>query len=180
MATTSTYRLPVTGREVPAEFAEYTVTSLKQIQTHDGVALTATLRRNGKIVGTLEDQGYGGGINFYGRSVDYERDFNEAIGHIGIVTTDAPFDSPEWARWFYLHTPDGILEALISEYELARELKRHAKTSTVIGFGDPPDPDTVKIYKTADTDLAVRTARKNHPDEPVVQVFVDGAWKEVG
>ena len=56
-------RLPHSGLTVPHD--AYTVTAYTERKTHDGVAFTGTLRLNGKIIGTVENDGVGGPDTFH-------------------------------------------------------------------------------------------------------------------
>ena len=131
MTTATTVTLPATGREIPAELARFAVTSLKQMNTYDGVAVNATLRYDGKIIGNLEDDGRGGGTYLYPRTAEARAAWEAAIAA-----------TPDWTE-----THDGftltytaehglkgeaIAEWLIAEYEEARWLNREAKKGTVI------------------------------------------------
>lgn len=134
MTTATTVTLPATGREIPAELARFAVTSLKQMGTYDGVAVNATLRHDGKIVGTLEDDGRGGGTYLRPRTVEGRAaweaavaatpDWTEDHGDFTLTYTDASAKA------------EGIAEWLIAEYEEARWLNREAKKGTVIRRAD--------------------------------------------
>lgn len=64
----TTIRLPHTGLRVPDR--SLTVTAYKELITHDGVAFTANLRADRKIVGTIQNEGYGGPTGFYSHNPD--------------------------------------------------------------------------------------------------------------
>lgn len=57
-ATAAAITLPHTGLRVP--HTRFSVTGYKELNTHDGVAFTANLRRDNKTVGLIEQGGHGG------------------------------------------------------------------------------------------------------------------------
>jgi hypothetical protein len=106
-AEVTTIRLPHTGLRVPDR--SLSVTALKQLQTSGGVAYTANLRVNSRIVGLIENHGTGGMTSFYAGAwrVFGETHLDEYATHCrteegGPVTTenllDQLIDEYDWAR----------------------------------------------------------------------------------
>ncbi len=111
----SDYHVPHTG---------YAITGYKGHTTHDGVAFTATLRHDKKIIGTVENSGRGGSTFFYP---------NEK----GLADReDAKLEA------FWQHTLDdrgktpmelgAIFDALITEYEFTRDAAKAAKRGNIL------------------------------------------------
>ncbi len=110
----TTVRLPHTGLHVPDR--SLTITALKTLNTSDGYAVTANLRRNNKRVGRIENHGTGGMTFFYAddfkvfsdRELDaYAAQCRNEVG--GTVTTE------------------NLLDDLIEELLYQREINRMAK-----------------------------------------------------
>lgn len=74
-----TFTLPHSGLKVP--HTGYAVTSYREHKSWDGVAFTATLRLNGKIVGTIDNEGRGGPDTFHPTASTAEgyRDNRDAV-----------------------------------------------------------------------------------------------------
>jgi len=84
-----------------AEFpAEWSITGYKGHGTRDGVAWVAKLRRNGKVVGSLEDSGVGGSvfIDFWtkvGNSIDYGHNSEDAKAWAAAIAAALPDEKIE-------------------------------------------------------------------------------------
>ncbi len=63
VADATTVRLPHTGLRVPD--ASVKLTRLRQMRTRNGVSFNANLRVNNRIVGTIDNEGNGGGTWFH-------------------------------------------------------------------------------------------------------------------
>ncbi len=103
--------LPHSGLIVPND--DFRVSSLKQLETHDGVAFTGTLRWQGKIVGTIENQGTGGGT----------------WARIHDATADAVLTSWVSAARYEDRDAGGeeVMDDLISEYDWGKQIKAAEK-----------------------------------------------------
>jgi hypothetical protein len=126
--------LPHSGLTVPD--TSYTVTSYKEHQTHDGVAFTATLRRNGKIIGTVENDGRGGPDIFYPNTAGGMREQRDALEAFAARCTDARGVTPG---------VELLLGDLVTEYQTSRAINRAAKRGNTLlrllqdhEFGDGP------------------------------------------
>lgn len=119
-------RLPHTGLRVP--HARYRVTSLRQHKTHDGVAYAATLRYDGKTIGTIENQGTGGPTTYYPNSLRTQPGHHsreDLDAYAAQCTTDA--GEPESAEM--------VLDNLVTEYEWPKRIaKAAAKNRIVLRF----------------------------------------------
>jgi len=116
-AATDTILLPHSGLQVP--HTRLAVTSLQELKTFDGVAFRANLRLDGRIVGTIEDAGRGGGPMFYPRN-------STVFGHNEM---DA-FAAQCTTRWG-LHETEYVLGDLVDEYDTARTVARNAKAGKI-------------------------------------------------
>lgn len=127
-------RLPHSGLTVPD--SSYTVTSYKEHQTHDGVAFTATLRRNGKIIGHIENDGRGGPDTFYPNTAGGMREQRDALEAFAARCTDARGVTPDLEL---------LLGDLVTEYQTSRAIARATKRGNTLlrlladhEFGDGP------------------------------------------
>ncbi|WP_430788174.1 hypothetical protein [Actinoplanes sp. G11-F43] len=117
----SSIHLPHSGLTVPD--ISYTVTSYKEHQTHDGVAFTATLRRNGKIIGQIENDGCGGPDIFYPNTAGGVREQRDALEVFAARCTDARGVTPDVAL---------LCGDLVTEYQTNRAIVRAAKRGNTL------------------------------------------------
>jgi hypothetical protein len=127
-------RLPHSGLTVPD--ARYTVTSYRRHETHDGVAFTATLRLNGKIIGHIENDGGGGSDIFYPNTAGGMREQRDALEAFAARCTDARGVTPD---------VELLLGDLVTEYETSRAIARAATRGNALlrlmqdhDYGDGP------------------------------------------
>jgi hypothetical protein len=127
-------RLPHSGLTVPD--TSYTVTSYKDHQTHDGVAFTATLRLNGKIIGQIENDGRGGPDIFYPTTAGGMREQRDALEAFAARCADARGITPD---------VELLLGDLVTEYQTSRAINRATKRGKTLlrlledhEFGDGP------------------------------------------
>ncbi|MEV8504499.1 hypothetical protein AB0368_06660 [Actinoplanes sp. NPDC051475] len=113
-------RLPHSGLTVP--HTGYTVTSYRHHETHDGVAFTATVRLNNKVIGTIENDGNGGPDQFYPSTADGHRTTTPALEAFAAACTDAQGETPDLEL---------VLGDLVTEYETSRHIARAAKRGHV-------------------------------------------------
>jgi hypothetical protein len=111
-----TFRLPHSGLTVP--HLGYTVTAYTELKTDDGVAFTATLRLNGKIIGTVENEGVGGPDTFHPNDAHALRTQMTALETFAAACVDAAGTTAEL---------DIVLGDLITEYQTGRDITRAAK-----------------------------------------------------
>lgn len=114
-----TIRLPHSGLQVP--HTGYTVTSYKGHNTHDGIAYTATLRLNGKIIGNIENKGHGGPDTFYPTNSPTPAAHWDTINALEAFATHCIDSRGEPTSLEY------VLGDLVTEYELTRDIRRAAK-----------------------------------------------------
>ncbi|GIM90129.1 hypothetical protein [Paractinoplanes toevensis] len=114
-------RLPHSGLTVPHD--GYTVTAYKELSTRDGVAFTATLRLNRKIIGTVENDGVGGPDTFHPNHALANAGQQAALETFAAQCTDAEG-----------HTPDVeyVLGDLVIEYQTRRNIARAAKRGNTL------------------------------------------------
>ncbi|MDW8804332.1 hypothetical protein P1P68_05885 [Streptomyces scabiei] len=114
--------LPLTGLEVP--HTRYTITSLQQVTTRNGIAFSANVKKGRTLLGVIENTGDGGGTWFYPGTPNARQamaEFTAACRWNG-----KPVGEEE------------VYERLIDEYDLARTAKRCARqrTSLLRGLDD--------------------------------------------
>lgn len=111
----TTTRLLHSGLQVPAPHP-YAVTGYSGHRTPDGVAYTATLRKDGRIIGTIENSGHGGPTTFYPKDrATYGYDeLNAWVAQCRDADGNAAY-------------PESVLEDLVTEYEIGREVAKLAK-----------------------------------------------------
>lgn len=100
-----------TGLRVP--HTRLTVTALRQLSLHDGVAFTATLRHDRRIVGVIENQGTGGGTWFIPthRATFGDADLQAFADACRTTAGTVP-------------TVEEVLDDLVTEYDTARTVGR--------------------------------------------------------
>lgn len=163
---TTTTLLPATL--VPAPDRNWAVTSLKSMETRNGVAFNGTLRLDGKIVGVIENQGNGGGTWADCRT----REANEAWrASAEAYAKDSTYNSHE-----------DLADALVNEYEIAKMLNQRG-TIHVLPAGakvvddEPPFDFGFVSYKTNATDDQARDlARREHPG---ARIWLNGGWESL-
>lgn len=168
MTTTTTVVLPYTEQTVSASLAEFTITSLKQMNTRDGVAYNGTLRRNGKIVGTLENDGHGGGTFPYFNTGDTWPIWNAAVAESAPHLTTAELGDA--------FASECACDALIDEYDTGRLIKRAAKKGETVVRRPANDewsgPD-YRMYASANVAAIVAAERQEGGE---FAVWADDHW----
>ncbi len=109
--------LPHSGVRVP--HTRLAVTSLKQVQMSRGVAYTATLRLDGRIVGTVENEGCGGETMFQSRP-------GAGFGYADLDTYAAQCRTVGGAT-----STESVLNALVDEFDTARLVAKAAKAGRI-------------------------------------------------
>lgn len=109
--TTDLTALVHTGLQVP--HTRLAVTALRQLSLHDGVAFTATLRHDRQVVGTIENQGTGGGTWFIPthRATFGDTDLRAFADACRTAAGTVP-------------TVEEILDDLVTEYDTSRAIRR--------------------------------------------------------
>lgn len=129
----------------------WTLKGLKTFKTRDGEAFNATLLIDGKAVGTIEQEGHGGGTDFfptagYNDTAGYGyKAFNAEIdalynaGRESEVTVEkSPVEGVEvHSIPLDFFNAETVLNDLVEEHDTARKLTRAIKTKTPLikGFG---------------------------------------------
>lgn len=128
----------------------YTVKNVKTLNTYDGYAYTATLYKDGKKVGTLEQGGHGGSTDVQMDGSTWA-DREPMLAEFAAWTRENCADS--WIKDFVGGTSaDSELGAdmLVERFLLNRDLARASKTKIV--FRLPEDGETayrtVKVIST--------------------------------
>jgi hypothetical protein len=136
-------RLPHSGLTVPHD--GYTVTAYKELKTHDGVAFTATLRLNGKIIGTIENEGMGGPDTFHANdALTYGRQ-TAALETFAAQCIDAEGSVPD---------VEDLLGDLVTEYQTGRDIARAAKRgNTLLRLLQDHEDDNGPLGWASETDL---------------------------
>lgn len=141
----------------------YTVKNVKTLNTSDGYAFTATLYKDGKKVGTLEQGGHGGSTDVQMDGATWA-DREPMLAEFAAWTRENCEGS--WIAEFVGGTvADSELGAdmLVERFLLNRDLNRASKTKIV--FRLPEDGDTayrtVKVMSTRDA--AIRWIMREEP-----------------
>ncbi|WP_072814672.1 hypothetical protein [Rhodococcus zopfii] len=118
----ATVTLPAT--ELPIPDLDWSIASYKGHQTSDGFAYVASLRRNGKKVANVEQDGRGGTVMvFWATAVQEHREAWDrwVADYQSLHPEDAAYE------------PEGVaIESLIDEYEIAARLRRVARRETPV------------------------------------------------
>jgi hypothetical protein len=132
MTTTTLTKLPASNIEVPA--SDYHVTNVRTLQTWDGTAYTATLRHGKRIVATLNQEGRGGMTFAHWINNKAEADFNAYADQYEGKWAEATIEGGlDWDT-------ESVIEALVGEVILQREITRKAKKAILILDPECPDP----------------------------------------
>jgi hypothetical protein len=160
--------LPHSRLEAPHD--RLRVTSLREIPMHDGVAFTATLRLDGRRVGVIEDDGRGGGAQFHpdpGTGFGY----NELNAFAAECRRDGQPISTE-----------GVLNDLVTEYDLTRRIRRATATrGTVLRLvgadGYAIELATVAVMPTTEHHRQLVAAKLGQPAEGHWEMWNGQAWQ---
>lgn len=106
--------LPLTGLEVP--HTRYSITSLQQATTRNGIAFSANVKEGRTLLGVIENHGDGGGTWFYPGTPGARHAMTEFTA--ACRWNGSPIGEEE------------VYEHLIDEYDLARTAKRCARQRT--------------------------------------------------
>lgn len=113
--------LPATGATVPAE-PDYVLGNLREMETHDGVAFNASVKVGRALVGTIENQGSGGGTWFRPLTAAAHTQWQQWIRGYSDLHRDEQFLVEESAA-----------DLLYTEADLLKRFKRFAsRGSTVV------------------------------------------------
>ena len=134
--------LPVSGAVVPARAAALTLKKIQQMETSCGAAFRADVYDGKRLIGTIEQDGNGGGTWF--RHADVEaRDLWESL-----VTEQAVVD-PEWAFVAHEHLANNLFEevALFKEMNRKRNgvVMLDGNREAILVFNAPLD-DRLRAY----------------------------------
>ncbi|MGC4886664.1 hypothetical protein [Micromonospora sp. DT227] len=181
-------RHPHTGLRTPDD--RFKVTSLSQHMAHDGVAFTANLKDRARIVGTIENEGYGGPTNFWCK---FEHS-NPLHVSTGALEEYAALCRSE--RGGPVNIED-LLNDLVTEFETAKRIKavekRDGALLRMLGFmpdgdgkpaGDPYAQDETTWSMPAERlnlEWAAETLHRRRPpaEHAWWQVWRDGKWVDV-
>ena len=170
-------RLPHSGLLVPN--ADWKVTSYKSLNTADGVAFNATLRWKNRIVGSAENQGYGGGT--WARMHD-----NTANVALDEFVQAARYDDGTNAG------EEQIMDDLVTEYEWTKRVRQSdKKNGTALRLmvaekqfeGMQPYADEFAIWSAPITDanrdsMITQLGKHTHSDS-WWQVWNGQAWDDL-
>jgi hypothetical protein len=117
-------RLPHTGLRVPHD--RYKVTSLREHNSHDGVAFVATLRYDGKPIGTIENGGTGGPTLFHPKMLRNDPGYHpETL--LDLYAADARTEQGDPADL------EAVLNDLVTEYDWPKRIAKADKLGRTIG-----------------------------------------------
>ena len=155
---------------LPVADSTWSVSSLRQMRTYDGAALHATVRRNGKIVGTFENEGTGGGTWFRPASAEAAEAWNAYVA----ATTDLLTEDEQYLA------AEFVCERLVDDYEIRRILDRAVKRGVTpyLAPGEKPDMETGTAMVKAPLPQAMTYLSRKYP-EGGCRVWRDGAWTAI-
>lgn len=120
--TEQTVILPATGRTVPAAAATYTLASLKQMNTMNGVAFTATVKQGKVTVGHIEQSGRGGMTFFHSTTAEHHKAWDAAEKDFLAL----PLEQGEEFK------PETLADALFDEWDARKVLDRKGRSGAVL------------------------------------------------
>lgn len=143
----------------------YDVKGVKYLPTHDGVAFTGTLLKDGKRIGTIENGGTGGPNVARFDTRDAEAAFRAWVATLGTHTYPARGALPEFT---VPHDEETAIECLLQiddERREARDFDRRAKTAIVYReHGDRSDQyRSAKFASTLTPTRALAAYRASAP-----------------
>ena len=166
--------LPVTGKAVPAAFADVRLVNLREMKSYDGVAFNAEVKRGRTLLGTIEQDGRGGGTWFRAANAEAREWFDGQVTlyeHLQIALTGCK----SWAAH----------EALCNDlYEEPAQIRDNNRRRNVT-FRLPGDaPELVRTFQKAPaSDPAVVAACKAQlaRTDPAAEVWnkATSRWEEV-
>lgn len=149
-------RLAATGVEGPTD--GYTVTGYQGHNTHDGVAFVAKLRKDGKIVGSIQNDGTGGDtwVNFLSRADA------SAFGELAARWTGT------WggADYQFPHTEESVVMALVAEAEVTKQLAKDLRRGLTPVLPNPGENVIDHGYLTA-RNVSAEDVWAKYPDARV-------------
>lgn len=122
---------------IPPSMVDVTLKITGEMMAREGVAFSAEVLRDGKVVGTIENQGYGGGTWFHQRDRETATWWDEAVTAYGKILVD---EGDEFGDQF---AAEMLADALYENAALKRDLDR--KRSPLVRFDR--DNEGIKIYK---------------------------------
>jgi hypothetical protein len=169
--------LPHTGLEVPDGDDNPHVTSLKELNTRNGVAFTAVVRIGKRRIGTLDNDGNGGGTWFHQDTFADYQTWNRFV-------TDCRHAGLE------VHA-EKVADALVEEYDTYWAIKRQVRKGGTLARGvcqsgfalykaDLSSPAATASHDARVVQTLMRT--KTEPWDGLVtwQVWDGSAWRTVG
>lgn len=130
------FTLPYSGDKVPAALEEITLKIKGEFATHDGIAFGAEVRRNGKLIGNLENQGTGGGTWFHHHNVEVMNWWRERELEMKRILVEVEGDTDFMAE-------EIMADRLYDNAALYKELNR--KRSPIIRINH--DNDNIRGFK---------------------------------
>lgn len=128
-----TATLPVTGLVVPAAAARWTVKPIGSMRTADGEAFRAEVYADGDCIGTIENEGRGGGTWFRPAHAAARIAFDAMVEEYAAISEDN--------RWV---PHESLCNDLYEEVALARELNR--KRNAVVMLDG--DRDQIMVFNS--------------------------------
>lgn len=186
--TVKTVVLPATRREVPASLAEFSVSSLKQMQGMDGVVVNANVRHASRkgVVGMILNDGFGGGTKFRGNDREVQQEWDAAMTDSGpfAATETYDYEDSDGNRFSGTFHESLALEIapewLVSEYEQAKALNRYFKKGeTPVQTKSQRAEGGVEFFRYRTKDVAKITAAQVAAKEAQFSYWTADGWVEV-
>lgn len=158
----STTKTKYTGDTIPASLANVTLEITGEMETHDGVAFNALVRAGGKVVGTIENEGRGGGTWFHHHDLVARTWWEEAVKEFEPILKEEEGDigfAPNAEEW--------LADRLYEDAALRKELDR--KRSLLMRVNG--DNDRIIIFKTKPAEVL---------PHPIKRAAIANAHSKVG
>jgi hypothetical protein len=164
------FALPFSGEKVPAALAEVNLRITGEMPTHDGIAFGAEVRRNGKIIGTIENQGTGGGTWFHHHDVEVMNWWHEREQEMKRILVEVEGDTEFMAE-------EIMCDRLFEDVALYKELNR--KRSLLLRFNE--NVNDIRIFRGGwDSDVKLWVADEKRKTGATVDRWIKNTgWERV-
>lgn len=168
------HRLPYTGDRVPASMADLEIRITGEMQSREGVAFNAEVRkltaRSSTVLGIIENQGNGGGTWFVPYDPSARKWWQEMVEAFKPVIAE---DEPEYGESF---AEESLADRLYENAALYRDLNR--KRSVVIRVNG--DNDQIFVYKgTWDARMATHFAAEARKGKTIERWIKNQGWEHI-
>jgi hypothetical protein len=155
--------LPHTGLQVP--HTRLRVSSLKTLPTPDGEAFAATLRLQDRIVGSIDNEGYGGPTAFHTNATGFS--WLDLEAYVAACRTESGRPPTE----------EIVLDDLVEEYRCARRVaKAHRAGHTALRLCEAFDGDIFHVGVATSARITTDAQRQRLITELAATPTTGGEW----